>query len=71
MKTNRSALWMVRIRGITLVLTLVGMVGVAFWLGESLAARFGQTTAPQTEGEQAPNVSLGDLIAAARSWKNL
>ena len=50
MKTNRSALWIVRIRGITLVLTLVGMVGVAFWLGESLAARFGQTTAPQTEG---------------------
>jgi uncharacterized membrane protein len=66
MKTNRLALWIVRIRGIMLGLALIGMVGVAFWFGESLAARFGQTTAPQTEGAQAPNVNLGDLMAAAR-----
>jgi hypothetical protein len=65
MKTNRSALWIVRIRGIMLSLALVGMVGVAFSLGESLALRFGQTTAFQTEDAQAPNVSVGDLLAAA------
>ena len=66
MKTNRSARWIVRIRGIAICLALVGMVGVAFCLGESLAARVGQTTAPQTQGPQVPNVSLADLMAAAR-----
>lgn len=66
MKTNRSAIWIVRIRGIMVGLALVGMVGVAFGLGESLAVRFGQTTAAQTEGAQAPNVNIGDLMAAAR-----
>jgi hypothetical protein len=66
MKTNRSALWIVRIRGIMAGFALVGMVGVAFWLGESLATRFGQVSTLQVEGPQAPNVSLGDLIAAAR-----
>lgn len=44
-------------------LALVGMVGLAFCFGESLAVRFGQTTARQTEGAQAPNVNLGDLMA--------
>jgi hypothetical protein len=39
------------------------MVGLAFCFGESLAVRFGQTTARQTEGAQAPNVNLGDLMA--------
>ena len=48
-----------------LSLALVGMVGVAFSLGESLALRFGQTKAFQTEDAQAPNVSVGDLLAAA------
>ena len=66
MKTNRSALWIVRIRGIMLGLALVGMVGIAFCFGESLAVRFGQTTAPQTEGAPAPTVNLGDLMASAR-----
>jgi hypothetical protein len=66
MKTNRSALWIVRIRGIMLSLALVGMVGVAFGFGESLAARFGQTSASHSAGAPAPNVNLGDLIAAAR-----
>jgi len=42
------------------------MVGVAFWLGESLAARVGQTAARQTDSPATPNVSLSDLMAAAR-----
>ncbi|MGO8929183.1 MAG: hypothetical protein ACLQU3_20140 [Limisphaerales bacterium] len=66
MKTNRSARRLVRIRGIMLGLALVGMVGVAFWLGESLAARIGQSTAHQTDSPAAPNFSISDLMAAAR-----
>ena len=66
MKTNFVVRGLVRIRSIMIGLVLVGMVGGAFWLGESLAARFGQTTTRQTEGAQAPNVNLGDLMAAAR-----
>jgi len=42
------------------------MVGVALSLGESLAARVGQTTARQTDSPAAPNVSISDLMAAAR-----
>jgi hypothetical protein len=66
MKTNRSARWIVRIRGIAICLALVGMVGVSFWSGAALAARVGQTTVAQTEVPQAPHGSLGDLVAAAQ-----
>ena len=65
MKTSSSARRLVRIRGIVTCLALVGMVGVAVGLGESLAARVGQTTVPQTESLQTPNASLADLMAAA------
>ena len=66
MKINGSARWIVRIRGIVIALALFGMVGSAFWLGESVAARFGQTTARQTEPAQFRNFGVGDLVAAAR-----
>jgi hypothetical protein len=66
MKTNSAARWFVGIRGIVICLALVGMVGVAFSLGESLAARFGQSTARQMDSPPAPNVSMSDLMAAAR-----
>ena len=56
---------MVRIRGVMLGLALLGMVGAAFGLGASLAARFGQTTAAQTETAPVPNVNLGDLLACS------
>ena len=65
MKTNPSARRILKIRGIVMCLALVGMVGIAFWLGQTLATRVGQTTPPQTEGPQAPNSSLADLLAAA------
>jgi hypothetical protein len=45
---------------------LAAVLGLEVYLGATLAARIGHTTAPQTEGSQAPNVSLGDLMAAAR-----
>jgi hypothetical protein len=66
MKTNSAARWFVRIRVTVLCLAIVGLVGIAFSLGESLAARIGQTSAHQTEGLQAPSVSISDLMAAAR-----
>jgi hypothetical protein len=47
-------------------LALVALAGIAFTMGESLAARFGQATVYQTEGPQAPNIDLGVLMAAAR-----
>jgi len=65
MKANRSALGSARIRCTLLGLALVGTVGVVFCLGESLAARFGQTTAFPTEGGHAPSLSISDLFAAA------
>lgn len=65
MKTNRSARRIVRVRSIMICLALVGMVGGAFWSGQSLAMRVGQTAAPQTESAPAPNWGLSDLIAAA------
>lgn len=66
MKTNRSARWLVRIRGIMICLALVGMAGVAFRFGEFLSMRVAQPTAPQTQGPQAPNVNFANLIASAR-----
>ena len=66
MKTNSSARWIVRVRGIVMCLAFVGMVGGAFWLGESLAARVGQIAAPQTEYPPVPNASIADLMAAAQ-----
>lgn len=65
MKTNSFARGIVKIRGIVLGLAIVGMVGVEFGLGESFAARFGQTTARQAAASQVPSLSIGDLMAAA------
>jgi hypothetical protein len=64
MKTNRTTHWIVRIRGILFGLALLGMVGIAFAFGEYVAMRFGQTTAFQAGCTPAPNVDLGDLLAA-------
>ena len=66
MKTNRSARRIVRIRGIVMCLALVGMVGISFWSGASLAARVGQATARQIDSPATLNVSISDLMAAAR-----
>jgi hypothetical protein len=45
---------------------LVAMVGVAFWSGEALAARFGQASVAQSEFPPVPRASLADLMAAAQ-----
>lgn len=66
MKTNRSARRIVKVRDIALCLAFIGMAGVAFSLGRSLAVRVGQTSALQAEVPQAPRGSFADLIAAAQ-----
>jgi len=49
-----------------LAVVLATAFGLEVYLGASQAARIGHTTAPQSEGPQTPNVSIGDVIAAAR-----
>ena len=66
MKTNQFARWIVKVRGIVICLALFGMMGIAFWSGESLASRVGQLTPSQALIPPVPSVGIGDLFAAAR-----
>jgi len=66
MKTNSWVRFIVRIRVIVVCAALAAIVGLEFSVSESLAARIGQTTARQTDSPAAPNVSISDLMAAAR-----
>jgi hypothetical protein len=66
MKTNASARDLVRIRAIMLGAALAAIVGLEFFLGESLTERIGHTTARQTDSPATPNVSISDVMAAAR-----
>ena len=66
MKTNASARYLVRIRVIMVCAALAALVGLEFSLSESLAARIGQTTSRQTDSPAVPNVSISDLMGAAR-----
>ncbi len=64
MKTHPFARSLLRIRAVVFALAMVGLVGVEVGLGPSLAARFGQSTAAQTEAPQAPSLGVGDFMAA-------
>ena len=66
MKTNRSARKVRKLRNTIFCLALVALAGIAFTMGESLAARFGQATVCQTQGPQAPNADLAVLMASMR-----
>jgi hypothetical protein len=66
MKTNPSARRIRRLQNTILCLAVVALAGVAFTMGDSLAARFGQITVCQTAGGQAPNVDLGAVMGAMR-----
>jgi hypothetical protein len=65
MKTNTAARTLIRIRVTMVGAALAAIVGLDLFLVESLASRIGHTTARQTDGPQAPNVSISDLMAAA------
>ena len=66
MKTNPAARYLVRIRVIMVCAAIAGIAATEFVVSQSLAARINQTAVRQTEGPQAPNVSLSDLMANAR-----
>ena len=66
MKTNRAARLILKTRFVVFCVAIAGMAGLGFTLGQSPVARLGQTTALQCQGQQAPSMSLGDLLAAAR-----
>ena len=65
MKTNSFVRSILRVRVTVLCLAIVGLVVAEVGFGQSLAARFGQYTAAQTQSPQAPSLSLGDLMSAA------
>jgi hypothetical protein len=64
MKTNSFARSTLRIRAMVLCLAIVGLAVAEVGFGESLAARYGDYTAAQTEAPQASSQGLGDLMAA-------
>ncbi len=66
MKTNRSARKVRKLQIGLICLALAGLAGLEFTLGETLAARFGQTSVRPADGLQAPNVSLSDVMSAMR-----
>jgi hypothetical protein len=65
MKTNSFVRSILRVRVTVLCLAIVGLAVAEVGFGESLAARYGQYTAAQTQSSQAPSLSLGDLMSAA------
>jgi hypothetical protein len=58
MKIKPEARRLVRIRAILHCLAIAALVGTWFCLGESLAARIGQTTGARTVGPPVPNVNV-------------
>ena len=66
MKTNPSARYLVAIRFVMVCVAIAAIAATEFVVSQSWAARINQTTARQTEGPQAPNVNLSELMAAAR-----
>ena len=55
-----------KIRDIMWAVAVATVFGLEVYLGAFLAARIGQTSARQTDSPAAPNVSISDLMAAAR-----
>ena len=49
-----------------LCLALLGMVGIAFKLGEFLAVRVGPPASPKAEIPTSPNVGFADILVAVR-----
>ena len=66
MKANSFVRGILRIRVTVLCLAIVGLVVAEVGLGKSLAARMGHITACQTDSPAVPNVSISDLLGAAR-----
>ena len=66
MKTNRSARTVRKLQITLICLALAGLAGLELTVGESLATRFGQASVRPTDGPQAPNVSVSDVMFAMK-----
>ena len=66
MKINSARRSLVRIRATIGCAAAVALVGLACFVGATVAAQIGQNTAHQTDGPPVPNMDLGDFMAAAR-----
>ena len=64
MKTNPSARWFAKVRMALVLVALAGVVGLEFYVGESLAGQIGHTTA--NGATQVPAIDISDLMAAGR-----
>jgi len=65
MKTNPFARCLVRIRVLLLCVSLVGILGLEFYLVPGFARRIGQVSESQMSGPVTPPMDLADLMAAA------
>jgi len=65
MKTNYFIRGILRIRATVICLAIVVLLVAEVGFGVSLAARYGQYPAAQIQVQQAPSLSLGDLMSAA------
>lgn len=66
MKTSHSIRRAIRNRNIVLCVMLAAVVVLEFLVGEALAVHVGRVTAVYTDAVPAPNLSLGDALAALR-----
>jgi len=66
MKTNPSARRLWRIRLLVICAALAAVIGLEVRVSESLAARVGQAVAAKTDSSSTTDVSISDLMAAAR-----
>lgn len=66
MKINGSGRRIAKIQIVMRFVALAAALAGELWLGLSLVAGVGQTTAHQTEAPLVPNLSLSDVMAAAR-----
>jgi len=64
MKTNPSARWLAKVRIAFVLVALAALVGLEFYVGESLAGQIGHNTA--NGATQVPAIDISDLMAAAR-----
>jgi hypothetical protein len=66
MKTNPSARRLLRIRLLVICAALAAVIGLEVRLSESLAARVSRAAACQSDSFSTADVSISDLMAAAR-----
>jgi hypothetical protein len=65
MNTNPYARFILKLRLVLFCLAVVGLAVAEIGLGQSLAARYGQYGAAPGQTQQAPSLTIGDVMAAS------